>query len=645
MIDEYHRYDDTKGTQIICCDLSTPKLKQKQRAQLEELKQRALRGDEEAEAKLEAKAAEGLRLDDKFSVYEDMKEKLIKQGIPENEIAFIHDYDTADAKSELFAKVNSGEVRIVFGSTQKIGTGVNIQERVSALHNIDVPWTPAALEQRQGRVERQGNKLLNEKQNFKVKVYDYVTKKMLDAMNWEKIEQKRTFIAQIRKGDIAQRSAEDISDDVVDAATMKALASGNPDILKEIELAGKIKELDAEKRRFMQANINAAYKMKNLQSNIDYYPKALEETRADIKAIEPRSEKENFVKIADKQYSFKDRGQAIVQILKSLPYYDGKEVRLGSYRGFEIVAQRRGGVYAFALENERSYPLASIKLGEITEGLFTRFDNVLKNIPSEISRIEKRAIEDKKELVSLKKNENKGFSKEAELREAIKEHDEIIAKLKQSDANNEVILNANIAPFAALLGFKKDEDSEDGYSFDGTKAVIATLLGLGALKMAKMKFSGDDIKRLALNANNGLKNSLARVLNITKLDKEKRGIYNVTFNEKKSTPIYKDLELIDEAIKYEKGFENSKANKGYGALHIQKHFEPSKDGYVTKQELLNMGDMIRSVEPDIKDGKHVYEYYDKDGIRFRVVIGIKKNGKERVISFYSNRKRRKLGEL
>ncbi|WP_169785059.1 N-6 DNA methylase [Campylobacter curvus] len=645
VIDEYHRYDDTKGTQIICCDLSTPKLKQKQRAQLEELKQRALRGDEEAEAKLEAKAAEGLRLDDKFSVYEDMKEKLIKQGIPENEIAFIHDYDTADAKSELFAKVNSGEVRIVFGSTQKIGTGVNIQERVSALHNIDVPWTPAALEQRQGRVERQGNKLLDEKQNFKVKVYDYATKKMLDAMNWEKIEQKRTFIAQIRKGDIAQRSAEDISDDVVDAATMKALASGNPDILKEIELAGKIKELDAEKRRFMQANINAAYKMKNLQSNIDYYPKALEETRADIKAIEPRSEKENFVKIADKQYSFKDRGQAIAQILKSLPYYDGKEVRLGSYRGFEIVAQRRGGVYAFALENERSYPLASIKLGEITEGLFTRFDNMLKNIPSEISRIEKRAIEDKKELVSLKKNENKGFSKEAELREAIKEHDEIIAKLKQSDANNEVILNANIAPFAALLGFKKDEDSEDGYSFDGTKAVIATLLGLGALKMAKMKFSGDDIKRLALNANNGLKNSLARVLNITKLDKEKRGIYNVTFNEKKSTPIYKDLELIDEAIKYEKGFENSKANKGYGALHIQKHFEPSKDGYVTKQELLNMGDMIRSVEPDIKDGKHVYEYYDKDGIRFRVVIGIKKNGKERVISFYSNRKRRKLGEL
>ena len=645
VIDEYHRYDDTKGTQIICCDLSTPKLKQKQRAQLEELKQRALRGDEEAEAKLEAKAAEGLRLDDKFSVYEDMKEKLIKQGIPENEIAFIHDYDTADAKSELFAKVNSGEVRIVFGSTQKIGTGVNIQERVSALHNIDVPWTPAALEQRQGRVERQGNKLLDEKQNFKVKVYDYATKKMLDAMNWEKIEQKRTFIAQIRKGDIAQRSAEDISDDVVDAATMKALASGNPDILKEIELAGKIKELDAEKRRFMQANINAAYKMKNLQSNIDYYPKALEETRADIKAIEPRSEKENFVKIADKQYSFKDRGQAIAQILKSLPYYDGKEVRLGSYRGFEIVAQRRGGVYAFALENERSYPLASIKLGEITEGLFTRFDNMLKNIPSEISRIEKRAIEDKKELVSLKKNENKGFSKEAELREAIKEHDEIIAKLKQSDANNEVILNANIAPLAALLGFKKDEDSEDGYSFDGTKAVIATLLGLGALKMAKMKFSGDDIKRLALNANNGLKNSLARVLNITKLDKEKRGIYNVTFNGKKSTPIYKDLELIDEAIKYEKGFENSKANKGYGALHIQKHFEPSKDGYVTKQELLNMGDMIRSVEPDIKDGKHVYEYYDKDGIRFRVVIGIKKNGKERVISFYSNRKRRKLGEL
>ena len=622
VIEEYHRYDDTKGTQIICCDLSTPKLKEKQRAQLEELKQRALRGDEDAEAKLEAKAAEGLRLDDKFSVYEDMKEKLIKQGIPENEIAFIHDYDTADAKGELFAKVNSGEVRIVFGSTQKIGTGVNIQERVTALHNIDVPWTPAALEQRQGRVERQGNRLLDEKQNFKVKVYDYATKKMLDAMNWEKIEQKRTFIAQIRKGDITQRSAEDISDDVVDAATMKALASGNPDILKEIELAGKIKELDAEKRRFMQANINATYKMKNLQSNIDYYPKALEETRADIKAIEPRSEKENFVKIIDAQYSFKDRGQAIAQILKSLPYYDGKEVRLGSYRGFEIVAQRRGGVYTFALENERSYSLASIKLGEITEGLFTRFDNVLKNIPSEISRIEKRAIEDKKELVSLKKNENKGFSKEAELREAIKEHDEIIAKLKQSDANNEIILNANIAPLAALLGFKKDEDSEDGYSFDGTKAVIATLLGLGALKMAKMKFSGDDIKRLALNANNGLKNSLARVLNITKLDKEKRGIYNVTFNEKRATPVYKDIDLIEEAVRYAKG------NKEKGAKHIKIRHLTDKDqeGYVTNDELLNVGKNMREFlakykEPFMdKRGASVYEWENQDGVRFRLVI-------------------------
>jgi len=398
----YRRFQGVKGTQLICCDLSTPKLSQKTRAKLEALKDKALKGDEEAALKLEEYADEGVSLEDSFSVYEDMREKLIKGGVKEDEIAFIHDYDTDVKRKELFEKVNSGDIRIVFGSTKKIGTGVNIQKRITALHNLDVPWTPADLIQRVGRVERQGNELLGKIENFNVKVFDYATENMLDAMNWQTIETKLKFINQLKKGESAKRTAEDLSDDVVDAATMKALASGNPDILKEIELRREIDELNADRIRWHKANAAVNDRAGYLTRQIESLPGLIADIEKDADSILPKDEK-NFFTVGGKSYEAKQREKALTDINDALKRLgENKSAKIGEYRGFDVVARKIYlGKYKISLQNNSVYELSD-DIGLATSGFFTRLDNALNSVSKELNAKKALIPAYKKELGGLK---------------------------------------------------------------------------------------------------------------------------------------------------------------------------------------------------------------------------------------------------
>lgn len=428
----YRRFQGVKGTQLICCDLSTPKLSQKTRAKLEALKDKALKGDEEAALKLEEYADEGVSLEDSFSVYEDMREKLIKGGVKEDEIAFIHDYDTDVKRKELFEKVNSGDIRIVFGSTKKIGTGVNIQKRITALHNLDVPWTPADLIQRVGRVERQGNELLGKIENFNVKVFDYATENMLDAMNWQTIETKLKFINQLKKGESAKRTAEDLSDDVVDAATMKALASGNPDILKEIELRREIDELNADRIRWHKANAAVNDRAGYLTRQIESLPGLIADIEKDADSILPKDEK-NFFTVGGKSYEAKQREKALTDINDALKRLgENKSAKIGEYRGFDVVARKIYlGKYKISLQNNSVYELSD-DIGLATSGFFTRLDNALNSVSKELNAKKALIPAYKKELGGLK-GALKPWGRENELRMLNKRHDEIMLRLKEKE--------------------------------------------------------------------------------------------------------------------------------------------------------------------------------------------------------------------
>jgi len=238
-----------RGTQLVFIDLSTPKGAQaREEARIRELMAKADEGDEAAQEALDAMSPdELLSLGSSFSVYDDLRQKLIDRGIPEAEIAFIHDANTEAQKEELFGKVRSGRVRVLFGSTPKMGAGTNVQNRLVALHHLDAPWRPSDLEQRDGRGIRQGNELYAEDPDgFEIEILRYATKNTLDARQWQTIEGKARFVAQLRKGDVKARVVEDIAGEAANAAEMKAAASGNPLILEEMDLRQKLRRLEGQ---------------------------------------------------------------------------------------------------------------------------------------------------------------------------------------------------------------------------------------------------------------------------------------------------------------------------------------------------------------------------------------------------------------
>ena len=367
----WEKSKEKRSAQLVFCDMSTPK------------------GDKS------------------FNIYDDMKRKLIEKGIPENEISFIHDANSEKQKDELFSKVRKGEIRILFGSTQKMGAGTNVQNKLIALHDLDVPWRPSDLEQRAGRIVRQGN------ENKKVEIYRYVTENTFDAYLWQTIENKQKFIGQIMTSKTPVRVAEDVDESALNYAEIKALATGNPLIKEKMDL-----DVEVNKLTLLESNYKSnLYQLED--KIIKYYPKIIENTKKEISKLEKDIQvvndnpliKEDFTGIVLNGKTEMDKKEAGEQLLKSIR--EGRvnsPTKIGSYRGFEIQSyfDTYTKTYQGILVNESKHYL---EFGNSALGNITRLDNLLEDIPKKLEREKQRLKTHEDELVNAKEEIKKPFAK------------------------------------------------------------------------------------------------------------------------------------------------------------------------------------------------------------------------------------------
>lgn len=400
--DRYVKYNDVRGTQLIFSDMGTPKksaekeLKEyndlmAETAPLRDERVQAMAdlGDEsaldqiekaeEAQRKIDAKGqdwADAIKMAMRgFSIYDDMKDALVELGIPENEIAFIHDYNTDDQKAALFRAVNDGKVRVLLGSTEKMGAGTNVQERAVALHHLDVPWKPSDIEQREGRVIRQGNSLItpdspNYTPGFEVEVMAYATQDTLDLFMWQTQEKKLSMIGQLRTGNVGREVDNAFEEMQMSAGEMQAAATSNPYLLEEIQLKDRIKKLERQKLSFDGQKNDLANRLAKAQRDIEQLPdsikkaegieakamKATEDMRADFKSMTATVNGETITGAMDIRSAVREAVWSAPEIEK-----DGKTVR-------DIKIEFNGKEY----KSESGVSEAVIKaLGDAAEASFT----------------------------------------------------------------------------------------------------------------------------------------------------------------------------------------------------------------------------------------------------------------------------------
>lgn len=399
----WDKTSEDKSAQLVFCDLSTP------------------------------------HNDGKFNVYDDLKTKLIDRGIPEEEIAFIHDANTDARKQELFNKVRRGQVRVLIGSTQKMGAGTNCQDRLIALHDLDCPWRPSDLIQRSGRIIRQGNK------NPEVDIYRYVTEGTFDAYLYQLVENKQRFISQIMTSKTPVRFAEDIDETALSYAEIKALAAGNPDIIEKTELDTQVAKLKLLKQNYLSEKYELEDKV------IKYYPNEIkrlenriEDMKEDIEVFNNNNTPDNsFEKMNIKGTNFTERKEAgakIIEICKSMT--NPEPLEIGEYKGFKIILSfdTMDRKFYASMKNNLSY---KTELGSDPSGNITRIDNVLNGIETRLSGVENNLEDTKKNYESAKKEIEKPFPQEEELKTKSKRLDELNIKLNLNNKDKEIIDDGN----------------------------------------------------------------------------------------------------------------------------------------------------------------------------------------------------------
>ena len=399
---------------------------------------------EEMWTKLHHSPTETFESERKFCVYDDIKQKLVAKGVPEKEIAFIHDADTTEEKQKLFAKMNKGEIRVMIGSTQKCGAGMNAQERMIALHDLDAPMRPSDMEQRHGRIIRQGNT------NTKVDIYRYTTDKTFDAYLYQMLENKQKFISQIMTDKSPVRSCEDVDEIALDYAEVKALCAGNPLIKEKIDLETEITKLNVLKSSFLSQK----YAVQDKAYTILPREKSVKETYIDkLKKDVEFSEKEqplqnedgkNYypVMVGDNVYNEKDAaGEAIRQaILDNKDILHGKESHIGTYRGFEMTAflDVFSKKIKVNLKNETNHygelnKDSNVKAG----GNIIRLDNVINSIGITLMKEEERLQAICADIEQAKAAADAVFPQEQELAAKEKRLEEVNAQLASTDVSTQ----------------------------------------------------------------------------------------------------------------------------------------------------------------------------------------------------------------
>lgn len=425
--DEWHA---DRGAQLVFIDLSTPKnAKASEAARLRDLVQRAEQGDEQAIADLDKVSPdEMMALDSDFSVYDDLKQKLIDRGIPEAEVAFIHDAKTELQKEELYGKVRSGRVRVLLGSTAKMGAGMNVQDRLVALHHLDAPWRPSDLEQREGRIIRQGNKLYErDPEGFEVRINRYATKQTLDSRMWQTIEGKANFIEQVRKGNTGTREIEDVAGEAANAAEMKAASSGNPLILEEMSLRQQVRKLETERQGFDREQHRLRDSIRSAKRRVERAESLLADLRADVKRAQPR----DFEMTIDGQTfdKRKDAGEALMAQLAEMQASETETATLGKFGDFNLTAEQIGADrFIAALEGAGTYE-AKVDIGSDPLGAVMRITNTVKDLDGAIEQVQRDKERAEADIPKLEEQSGE-WPKGRELDGARSRHAEVLEQLK-----------------------------------------------------------------------------------------------------------------------------------------------------------------------------------------------------------------------
>ena len=392
---------DTQATQLIFCDLSTPKT------------------------------------DGTFNVYDDVRNKLVERGIPKEQIAFIHEYNTEVKKAELFAKVRAGQVRILMGSTPKLGAGTNVQDRLLALHHLDCPWKPSDLEQQEGRILRQGN------QNDKVKIFRYVTENTFDSYMWQILENKQKFISQIMTSKSPVRACEDVDDTALSYAEIKALATGNEYIKEKMDL-----DVQVSKLKLLKANHTS--QIYRLESDIaKRYPvqiTALKEKiagmRVDadvVKGIDLQDNDHFAMTVGGKLYTDKkEAGVALISAASGLKSVKSAG-QIGEYHGFALSSEYNflSNTYTMTIKGKCSY---KIEFGKDTLGNIQRIHNALSAIGKKLADTEQNLETVQQQLKTAQEEVQKPFPKEAELSEKMERLAELNVMLNMDEKGGENLL-------------------------------------------------------------------------------------------------------------------------------------------------------------------------------------------------------------
>ena len=350
---------------------------------------------------------------DNFTIYQDIRQKLIDRGMPASQIAFIHDANTEVRKKELFAKVRSGQVRVLLGSTSKMGAGTNVQDRLVALHDLDCPWRPGDLAQRKGRIERQGN------QNPLVHVYRYVTEGTFDAYLWQTVENKQKFISQIMTSKSPVRSCDDMDETALSFAEIKALCAGDPRIKERMDL-----DVEVSKLRLMKADFRSKrYRLedrvlKQFPEEIGQLKGCIAGLNSDIQTAQSHPHpKDGFIglEIKGKHYSQKEEaGTALLKACKNVS--TNQAVKIGSYRGFQLSASFDPFEAALVVRMKGAMT-HEVALGTDPRGNLIRMDNALANIPQKLKKVEARLDNLYQQLQAAKEEMGKAFPFEDELKE------------------------------------------------------------------------------------------------------------------------------------------------------------------------------------------------------------------------------------
>jgi len=397
-----------------------------------------------------------------FSVYDDIKAKLIAKGMPAEQIAFIHDYNTDEKKAALFAAVNAGEVRVLLGSTQKMGAGTNVQSKLVALHHMDAPWRPADLEQREGRIIRQGNEFYEaDPEGFEVAIYRYATKQTYDSRMWEIIETKARAIEQF-KTDATLREVEDVSSESANAAEMKAGASGNPLILEEISMRTDLRKLQAMKKSWERSRFDLEKKIKDAENKTGWVYSSAKMADEFAGQVQPK----NKDKLGLKVFGLTIDGEKGVnteelasKMVANADTSEGKKV--GSYRGIDLYLRRDSvGVTFFTLH--RDHLVSSTTYGQndkfSVSGFITRMDNLADNAAKWKERTADAVVQFEKDAENAKKELARGFPKEEELRSLNERHKAVVAALRagktslDGEAPGPKIMDIARAPASAFAG-------------------------------------------------------------------------------------------------------------------------------------------------------------------------------------------------